>query len=244
MTVYVALSLAPFSIVLRDLKAMRVMSGVNPFFNVIERSDRYTNVAVPFYPVRRIDRLAAVLCGPVVLHGRLAAVIEATFAAPLRNACGHWPDLRYGGTQGRGPHIAGLLPQVASAVGIAPTRVVAHMALYDRVRAIAPAAGGDSTPPRRLQIYPDSGEGPPVQSSFDFDSAAADVVVLTNRMPNAASMTVDAASVDGQPAKRLGDDGGSAAYGCVACAAATTVHWHIEVTAIAANLDLVLLLAR
>lgn len=244
MAVYVALSLVPFSFALRDLRAMRVMPGVNPFFDVITRSGRYVNVAVPFYPVRQIDRLAGYLCGPAVLHARLAAVIEATFAAPIRNACGHWPELHYGGTQGQGPHIAGLFPYVARASGIVPTRIVADMAFYDRVRPIAPVAGGGSHPPRRLQIYPDSGSGPPAKSVFDFDTAAADVVVLTNRMPNAAPMSVDEVTVDGQPAKRLADDGSSSVYGCAACAVASKVHWHVQVNAIEANLDLVVLRAH
>ncbi|MGH8324515.1 MAG: hypothetical protein ACRETD_12075, partial [Steroidobacteraceae bacterium] len=185
MAAYVVLSVAPFSFTLRDLKAVRVMPGVNPFFDVIKRSNHYINVAVPFYPVRRIDRLATYLCGPAVLHGRLAAVIEATFESPIRNACGAWPDLHYGGLQGNRPHVAGLLTRAARASGIAPSRVIARMALYDDVRAIAPRQGGVSKPLRRLQINPDSGTGPVAESTFDFTAGATDVVVLTNRLPNA-----------------------------------------------------------
>ncbi len=242
MAAYVALCVAPFSFFLRDVHAVRVMPGVNPFFNVSERSDRYVNVAVPFYPVRRIDRLAKTLCGPAVLHGRLAAVIEASFATPVRNACGSWPDLHYGGIDGQGLHIAGLLLRSATASGIAPARVVAHMALYDRVRAIAPAVGGRSAPVRRLQIYPDSGIGPAKKSVSDFDADGGDVVVLTNRQPNAAPLEVMRSDADGRPATLLSDDGSSRVYGCTACAPAAVVHWHVELNAIEANLDLVVLL--
>lgn len=241
LALYVGLCVAPFSLELRDLRAVRVMPGVNPFFDVIEYADRYINVPVPFYPVRRIDRLAKTLCEPAVLHARLAAVVEGTLAVPLRNACGYWPDLRYGGVAGDGPHIAGLLSHAATASGIAPTRVVARMALYERVRAIAPAAGGRSGPLRRLQIHPESGSGPATKQVFDFDASGADVVVLTNRMPNAAPMEVLRVDAVGAPAALLSDDGSSRVYGCAGCGAAT-VHWHVELTGIPVNLDLVVLL--
>jgi len=241
MAIYVGLSLAPFSIELRDVRAVRVMPGVNPFFDVIERSDRYINVAVPFYPVRRIERLAKTLCGPAVLHARLAAVMEATFASPVRNACGRWPELRYGGVAGDGRHVAGLLPAMARAAGIVPGRVVAGMALYDDVRAIAPASGGISTPLRRLQIDPDSGPGPLAPSTYDFEAAGGDVVVLTNRMPNAGSLQVRRIDAAGQPARLLGDDGGSRAYSCEECGKDEAVRWRVELTAIERNLDLVVL---
>lgn len=242
LVVYVGLCVAPFSVELRDLRAVRVMPGVNPFFDVIEYADRYINVAVPFYPVRRIDRLAKTLCEPAVLHARLAAVVEGTLAVPLRNACDHWPDLRYGGVAGDGPHIAGLLPHAAAASGIAPTRVVARMAIYDRVRAIAPAAGGRSGPLRRLQIHPESGGGPATKQVFEFDASGGDVVVLTNRMPNAAPMEVLRVDADGAPAALLSDDGGSRVYRCAGCEAAATVPWHVELTGIPVNLDLVVLM--
>lgn len=241
MGVCTALALVPFSMYLRDLNAVREMPGANPYINVIEHSDHYVNVAVPFYPIRRIDRIAGMLCGPAVLHARLAAIFEATFATPVRNACGYWPELRYGGIEGHGPHIAGLSPRAATASGIAPARVVAHMAIYDRVRAIAPAEGGISAPVRRLQINPDSG-ALFAKSVFDFDANAGDVIVLTNRMRTAAPMTVDAAVADGKPARILSDDGGSLLYGCVDCTPTARVHWHMEVTAVEANLDLVVLL--
>lgn len=241
LAIYIGLSLAPFSIELRDLRAVRVMPGVNPFIDVIERSDRYINVAVPFYPVRRVERLAKTLCAPAVLHGRLAAVVEASFASPLRNACGKWPELRYGGVEGGGPHVAGLLPAMARASGIAPSRVVAHMALYDGVRAIAPASGGEAAPLRRLQIDPDSGVGSRTPVSHDFEAAGGDVVVLTNRMPNAAALEIQRIDAAGRPARLLGDDGSSRAYGCEGCGNDDVVRWRIELDAIERNLDLVVL---
>jgi hypothetical protein len=240
--VYVAIGLAPFSLLLRDLRSLRVMPGVNPWLNVSESSARYVHVAVPFYPIRRIDRLSASLCGPMVLHARLAAEIEPTFGSPIRNACGHWPDLRYGGVEGPGQHAAGLFRRAATASGIAPARVVSRMAIYDRVRAIAPASGGRSAALRRLQIYPDSGAGPIEKSVFDFDTAGDDVVVLTNLRPYAAPLAVDRIFAAERPARQLNDDGGSILYRCAACTADAPAHWHIELHGIAANLDLVVLL--
>ena len=239
--VQAGLALAPFSLLLRDIHALRVMPGVNPLYDVIERSDRRVEVAVPFYPVRRIDRLAAFLCRPLVLHARLAAVIEPTLGSPIRNACGHWPELRYGGVDGVGAHVAGLLAPAATASGIAPSRVVSRMAIYDRVRPIAPVAGGRWMPPRRLQIDPGSAAGPPRASEFDFDAAGADVVVLTNRLPNAAPMTIGRVTAGGSPARLLYDDGGSTLYRCAACAADASVHWQVDVRGIAGNLDLIVL---
>lgn len=243
LALHLALSLAPFSILLRDLRTWRVMSGASPLTDAVERGDDYVKVTVPFYPTRRLDRLARSLCGPAVLHGRLAAIVEAAFATPVRNACGAWPDLRYGGVAGRGVHLAGLLPQMATATGIAPARVAAGMALYERVRAIAPAAGGTAATVRRLQIHPDAGGGPTRTSVFEFDTAGADVVVLTNRLPNAAPMKVERIQASGALAVTLGSDGSSFAYRCDACAPAASAHWRIELEGTEANLDLVVLLA-
>lgn len=241
LVVYVALSLAPFSIHLRDLRSVRVMQDVNPFMDVIEHSDRYVDVAVPFYPARRIDRLAKALCAPAVLHGRLAGVIEASFATPLRNACGHWPQLRYGGVEGSGVHVAGLLPHMATASGIPPTRVVARMALYEPVRAIAPAAGAVAAPMRRLQVDMDSGSGPATTAVLEFETDGGDAVVLTNRMPNAAPMRVERIEAAGQPAALRGEDGSSFVYRCDACAPDKAARWRIELNGIQANLDVVVL---
>jgi hypothetical protein len=241
MTVYFVLVLAPFPFWLRDLHATRVMPGVNPFFDIIERSDRYVNVAVPFYPLRRLDRLAGELCEPAVLHARLVPLAENSFAAPLRNHCGAWPEVRYGGVEGPQRHLAGLSPRAAVASGIAPARVVAHMAIYERVRPIAPASGGTAAPPRRLQITPDSAPGPMVRAAFDFESGGRDVFVLTNRLPLLASMTDVAVSAAGRPARLLYDDGNSFVYACADCAADAAANWHVELNGIAGNLDLIVL---
>ena len=239
--VHAVLVLAPFSLLLRDIHALRVMPGVNPFFKAGDQADRYIKVAVPFYPLRRIDRLSGALCAPLVLHGRLAAVIEPTFGSAQRNACGHWPEFRYGGIEGPGRNIAGLFAPAATASGIAPQRVIAHMAIYDDVRPIAPASGGRSAPLRRLQINPDSGTGPVAKTVFEFDASGADAVVLTNRLPMAAPMSIDKVAADGRAAALLYDDGGSLVYRCAACAPQTPVHWRIQLRGIEANLDLVVL---
>ena len=241
LALHLCLSLTPFSLELRDLRAARVMPGVNPFLDVIDRSDRYIAVAVPFYPVRRLERLARSLCGPAVLHARLAALSEATFASPMRNACGYWPELRFGGVEGSGPHIAGLLPAMARASGIRPSRVVAGMALYDAVRAIAPRSGGSTSPLRRLQIDPDAGPGPYGPLRFDFDADHGDVVVLTNRMPNAWPLQVQLIEAAGSAARLLGEDGSARAWGCDDCASGQRVRWRIELTGVERNLDLVVI---
>jgi hypothetical protein len=241
MSVYAALAIAPFSLLLRDIHATRTMSGANPFIDAADLGKGYVSVSVPFYPLRRIDALAPSLCHYGVLHGRLAAVLEPTSGSVLRNACGHWPAIRYGGVEGRGAHVAGLLAPAALASGIAPDRVVARMALYDHVRPIAPASGAEAGPMRRLQIGPDSAAGPTALLDFRFEAAGADAVVLTNRLSMAAPMTVGDASVDGKPADLRHDDGGSLVYRCGDCAAGAVVHWHVVVQGIAGNLDLIVL---
>jgi hypothetical protein len=241
--IYAALVVAPYALLLREVSAVRAMPGVNPYFNAGEQSDRFVETPVPFYPLRRIDRLAAQLCDSQTLHGRLAAAIEPTFAAPVRNACGHWPALRYGGIEGEGRHLAGLFAPAAAASGVTPDRVVARMALYEHVLPIAPDSGGRSAPLRRLQINPDSGVHAD-EATFEFDAAAADAIVLTNRLPMAAPMALHAVIADGRPAQLRYDDGGSLVYRCDGCRAGTRAHWRITLHGIAANLDLVVLPQR
>ncbi|MBN8727928.1 MAG: hypothetical protein J0H15_09550 [Xanthomonadales bacterium] len=237
----IALSLAPFAFTLRDLRAARTMAGVNPFLDVIEQGDRYVKVPVPFYPVSRLDRLAQELCGPAVLHGRLAVVAEGSLGVPMRKACGRWPALHYGGVEGAGPHLAGLLPGMAEAIGFAPDRVVAGMALYTHVRAIAPTVGGTPAPLKRLQIAPESGPGPATRQEFRFATRGADVVVLTNRHPGAAPLEILAVEAADAPVTLLAGDGGSFAYACAGCAPGTTVEWRVALRGIGRNLDLVVL---
>lgn len=238
--IYAAIVVAPYLLFLHDIRALRQMPNTNPYFNAGDYSDTFVTTPVPFYPVRRIDRVARVLCEPATLHGRLAAVVEATFATPVRDACGRWPELRFGGIEGD-RHLAGLPSRAARASGVAPARVIAGMALYERVRAIAPEQGGRSARARRLQIDPDSAAGPSRRTVFEFDADAGDAVVLTNRLPMAAPMTVDAVLAGGQPARLADDDGSSRVYACAACADGARVHWRIGVQAIAGNLDLVVL---
>lgn len=239
--VYVACGLAPFSMSLRDLHAARVMPGVNPYMNAGEHADRFVMTPVPFYPLRRIDRLAALLCQPTVLHGRLAAVMEATLGAPVRNACGHWENVRYGGIDGEGPHLTGLFTRAAKASGIAPDRIVARMALYDHAVPIAPESGNRDAPLRRFQVGPDGAAGDARSSQFEFDADAEDVVVLTNRFPMLAPMQASVVTADARAAISRLDDGGSVVYVCDGCGTGRRVHWHMDVYGIAGNLDLVVL---
>ena len=241
LALFAALSIAPFGLYLRDLRSVRVAPGVNPYQNVIERSDRYAFATVPFLPVRRIDRIAPLLCDEAVLHARLAWMVEQTLGTPVRLACGHWPHLRYGGREGPGPHIAGLFARASLASGIAPDRVVAGMALYERVTAIAPAAGGNPTQLRRDQIHPDRAPDLPLTVVFDFDTSGADVPVLTNRFSTAMPMKVRSVMADGRAARLLLDDGGSMLYRCSGCAADASVHWRFELDGVEGNLDLVVL---
>lgn len=237
---YVAIVVAPYSLFLRDIRELRQMPGANPYYDAGDRSDTFVTTPVPFYPAARMDRIARELCRPATLHGRLAAVVEATFATPVRNACGHWPELRFGGTAGE-RHLAGLRTHAARASGVAPVRVVAGMALYERVRAIAPEQGGHAGRLRRLQIDPDSAAGSPRPATFVFDAEAGDAVVLTNRLPLAAPMTVDAVVADGQPARLADDDGSERVYVCAACAGGARVRWRVDVQAVTGNIDLVVL---
>jgi len=241
--VAVTLALAPFSIAFRELQRVRVMPGLNPFMDVVQAGDRFVSVDAPWYPLYRFDRLSAALCEPMVLHGRLASLMEAAFAAPARNACGAWPDYRFGGVDGPPRHALGALPRQADALGIAPDRIIAGMAIYDSVRAVAPRHGGRPGPLRRRQVTPLGGDAV-TAVAWAFDAGAADAVVLTNRMPTTAPMDSLQVSVDGQPVEPVGSDGSSMAYRCARCAPGARVHWRIEASAIADHLDLVVVEAR
>jgi hypothetical protein len=238
---FAAFSLMPFGTYLHDVQSMRVAPGVNPYRNVIEASDRFVDVDVPYFPVRRIDRIASSLCEPAVLHARLAWIAEQTLGTPARLACGHWPDLRYGGREGPDRHIAGLFARAAIASGIAPDHVVAGIAFYERVTPIAPASGGRPTHPKRDQIHADRAPDNAVPLNLAFDAKGADVLVLTNRFPGAMPLTVRAVTADARPARLLFDDGGSMVYGCSGCAASATVHWRLDLVGVEDDLDLVAL---
>jgi hypothetical protein len=242
--VFVALSLAPFGLYLRDLHSMRVAEGVNPYQNVVEVGDRYVDTEVPYLPVRRIERMAPLLCEPAVLHARLAWMVEQTLAVPVRLACGHWPELRYGGTAGPSRHVAGLFARAATASGIEPDRVVNGMAIYESIAPIAPAEGGKPTELGRDRIHPDRAPDNPVRFDVEFDAHGADVPVLTNRFSVAMPLKVRAVTVDGRPARRLHDDGGSLVYACADCAADAVVRWRFELEGVEDNIDLVVLKAK
>lgn len=239
--VFVSLSLAPFALLLRHLHSARVAPGVNPYLDIISSSDRYVSIPVPFVSARQLDRLGGELCEPAVLHGRLAAAIEQSLGTTVRNACGHWPRLRYGGIDGAGQHIAGVLPSAVDAIGIAPTRVIGGIAFYERVRAIAPASGGHPTRLARMQVDPDGPSGEASRIVHDFDTRGGDVVMLTDRLPMAAPMTARSVTVDGRAASLVHDDGASWAYACRSCAADVPVRWHVEFEGIEQGTDLVVL---
>jgi len=241
--VCVALSLVPFALFLRQLHSLRYAEGADAYGDAIERSDRFTDVTVPYFPVRRLDRLAPSLCEPAVLHARLAWVAEQSLATPLRLACGRWPDVRFGGREGQGPHVAGLFTRAAKASGIAPDRIVAGMAIYEHVVAIAPASGGRPTVLKRDQIHPD--RAPDVAAPFhvEFDARGADVAVLTNRFSGVMPLKVKSAAANGVPSRLLDDDGGSMIYACAGCDPAAAVHWRFALAGVEDDIDLVVLQA-
>jgi hypothetical protein len=238
-----ALALAPFDLFLRDVHTLRYGEGANPFQNVTDRSEHFAETRVPYFPVRRQDRLAHSLCEPAVLHARLGWVIEQSASTSVRLACGHWPDLTFGGRSGEGPHIAGLLPDAAAASGIAPDRVIAGMALYDHVVPIAPASGGRTTQMKRDQINVDVVPGAPKPFEIDFDAKGADVAVLMNRFTLVMPLTVRSVRAEGAPARLLEDESGLTIYGCAGCDPAAKVHWQFELTGVEDDIDLVVLQA-
>jgi hypothetical protein len=239
----VALSLTPFGLFLRTVHSFRYPKGGDAYGNTIELSKGFSETPAAHYPVRRLDKLAPTLCEPAVLHARLAWAVEQSLEVPLRLACGHWPELRFGGREGEGPHVAGLLPRAATASGIEPDRVVAGMAIYEHVVPIAPASGGRPTVLKRDQIPPDL--PPDVFASFhvEFEARGADVVVLTNRFSNVVPLKVRAAVANGTAAQLRDDDGGSLIYVCAGCESAATVHWRLDIDGIEGNIDLVVLQA-
>jgi hypothetical protein len=238
-----ALALAPFSLFVRDVRMFRYGEGANPFQNVTDSSEHFAETPVPYFPMRRQDRLAHSLCEPAVLHARLGWVVEQSASTAVRLACGHWPDLTFGGRSGSGPHIAGLLADAAAASGIAPDRVIAGMALYDHVVPIAPASGGRATQMKRDQIYVDVVPGTPKPFEIEFDAKGADVAVLMNRFTLAMPLTVRAVRVEGAAARRLEDESGLTIYGCATCDPAAKAHWQFDLTGVAEDIDLVVLQA-
>jgi hypothetical protein len=238
---FAALSLAPFGLFMHDLRHMRNADGANPFHDVTEWSDRFVDIAVPHYPVHRIDRLSREFCAEEVVHGRLAAVLEHSLGSPTRLACGHWPTLRYGGREGAGPHVAGLLAPASMASGIAPDRVVSRMALYENVTPIAPASGGRATHLARDQINPDMAPGRFGPFAVEFDAPGSGVAVLTARFPAALPLNVKNVRAGSREAAKVYDDGGSRLYRCAECAPDETIHWRFDLDGDQSSIDLVVI---
>ncbi|HVT31123.1 MAG TPA: hypothetical protein VHE32_00635 [Rhodanobacteraceae bacterium] len=239
--VFAVLSLAPFGLFTHDLDRMRNAADANPFQDVTGWSKRYVEGAVPHYPVHRVDRLAREFCGEEVVHGRLAVVLEQSLGSPTRLACGHWPTLRYGGREGRGPHVAGLLVPASIASGIAPDRVVSRMALYGNVTPIAPSSGGRATHLARDQINPDTTKGGYGFFDIAFDAPGSSAVVLTSRFPNAMPLNVKSVRAGLQEAVKAYDDGGSRVYRCGGCVPGETVHWRFDLEGNEEMIDLVVI---
>jgi len=239
--VYGFLVLVPFLLFQRDIQQMRELTA-NTLYNIDERADGYSTNAVPFTSVRDMDALAPALCTPLALHGRLGAAIENAYAVPEWNACGRWPEFVFSGAGDDRPHLVGIPTRAATATGIAPDRVVGHMALYRNVRVIAPAAGVPLSPLQRMQVSPVRAESAPQPLAYEFDATARDVIVLTQRF-TFSGVKVRSAEVNGLAATLLHTDGKAWIYGCVACAKADRAHWRLALEGVEANLDLVLVQA-
>jgi hypothetical protein len=235
------LPIAPFGLFMHDLTRMRDAEDANPFHNVTEWSDRYVEGAVPHYPAHRVERIAREFCDDETVHARLAVVLEHSLGSPTRLACGHWPTLRYGGREGAGPHVAGLLVPASIASGIAPDRVVSRMALYEHVTPIAPASGGRATHLARDQINPDTPNVSYGPFAVAFDAPGSGVAVLTNRFPNAMPLNVKSARAGSREAAKLYDDGGSRIYRCNGCAPGEPVHWRFDLEGSEDTIDLVVI---
>lgn len=241
--IFIGLSLAPFGYFLRDVHSARIMNA-NPLFDAGDIGDRYSTRPVFPMSVREVDSLATALCAPATLHLSLAATIEGTSASALRNACGRWPDVVFAG-QAPGAHVAGLPVRLARAAGITPDLVVAGMALYSRVRVIAPAQGAKIAGLRRMELgHRPADASTPVRLVYNFDADVGDVVALTNLYPTFQPLSVRAAEIDGKPAQALFADGRMFVYRCVDCARDALAHWHLDLDGVAANLDLVVLPAN
>lgn len=234
------LSIAPFGFFLRDLHGVRAMPHANPFGDIVQSEGDY--VVVPGSPlsVRQIDALGAVLCAPTTLHARLATAIERSLATSVRNACGTWPEVRFGGAR-PGAHLAGIPTRLAATIGIAPDRIVGGLALYSHVRAIAPDEGARPTRLARMQVGIDAVRAAPTPLAFDFSAGAGDVVVLTNRIPAAAVMNVGGVQANGAPAQVLYDEGNFRIYRCTDCSNGAQASWQVRLDGVAANLDLVVI---
>ncbi|WP_347260201.1 hypothetical protein [Rudaea sp.] len=234
----VALSLAAFSVFLRDIHSLRIMPDANPYVDATQRGESYTTVPIAFFPARKVDAFAAIGCAPAILHGRLAALLEAAFAVPLRVACGRWPDLRFRGAAEAGAHVFGIESAAAAKTAIAPEETIAGMAIYHRIHAIGPAAGTRRTELRRMQVVPETLRSE--AQTWTFSARPGDVVSLTGIGADA----IGAAKANGRAAKLVYAVGNQLLYLCDACADAAAVNWEIAIKEPAYNLDIVVIEAE
>lgn len=237
---YAALSIAPFGLFLRDVHSVRVMKHGNPLINMSDSDDQFQTVPVPATSIRSLDALGAELCDPVTLHARFGVAMEHALAVPARNACGRWPELRFGGAAGVN-HIAGISVRAAQAIGLVPDRTVGDMALYTHIRAVAPPEGAAAMRLQRMQVtinLPSRQDGP---IEFSFDAAPGDIVLLTKRSP----LMIDSMTANNVPAKLVFTDGNGFFYICTSCGTdSAPVRWRMRATGIEQYLDLIILLKR
>jgi hypothetical protein len=243
LAIYTALVLAPYGLFLRDLHSARVMPHVNPLVDVSASEEMFTTLPVPFVTANTLDQVAHELCEPVTLHLRLGAAMENSFGVPIRNACGHWTDLHFSGKQ-PGAHLAGIPVDATTAIGIAPDRVVAGMALYANVRPILPEQGTKPTPLLRMQVKPLVFTKNPEPVNVEFDAKPNEVVALTNRFGLVGPLIIHEVIANDEPARQLYTDGKSFVYRCANCVSDAPVHWQMKLDAIADNLDLIVFAAR
>ncbi|MFT3792821.1 MAG: hypothetical protein QM741_17520 [Rudaea sp.] len=235
LAVQVALSLATFGVLLRDIHSLRVMPDANPYVDATQRGERYTTIPVAFFPARRVDALGAIGCAPTTLHGRLATLMEAAFAIPLRVACGKWPDVRFRGSGEAGEHRLGIEQAATAKTAIAPDETIAGMAIYSRVRPVGPAAGTRRTELRRMQVVPEALRSEP--QVWTFAARAGDVVSLTG----IASSAIGTARADGRAARLVYEVGDQLFYTCDGCAGDAAVDWNIAIKEPAYDLDIVVI---
>lgn len=244
LAVQVALSLAAFSLFLRhDVRALRIAENANPYVDATRHGEHFKFLPIAFFTMRQIDTWGAIGCEPVILHGRLAQLMENVFAIPLRSACGRWPEVRFRGTGGEGPHWLGIELQAVNAVGITPDDILAGMAIYRHVRAIAPAEGNSRTELGRMQVEPQRQRSEP--GDYSFEAYPRDAVSLTG----IGSAAVTRAIANGHAARLAHERVNQLVYVCDACAGDTRVgdtrvRWEIKTGQAAYNLDIAVIEAH
>lgn len=240
---YLALALAPFAYFLKPHPSYRYLPDANPFGDAVQTGDRYVSVKNRSASslLRDLRQLGGILCEDAVLHGSLSETMEHALGVPVRDACGKWPDLRFGGREGPVRHLAGMFLADAGSAGLEPDRRVGPMALYSDVRPIAPLRGGRLAELQRRQIHPESVAREPTAVEYAFEAGGRDVVLLTNRFRWVAPMTMSRARAGDRPARVLADHDDTILLACDACGADGKVTWSIGLQAVEENLDVVVL---